>query len=181
MRVVPREIVMIQSRPGMQLCIPRAGLFSSSECTLTILYERERTFMKMIDGAEKTARLAIQEGLSQELEGKDICLNGMIHVIRDMGDVVFVVLRRASGLVQCVYEKEQSTLDDKSWKEESAVEVKGTVRKEDRAPGGYEVRLKELRILSTAGKPHAPSNQQVEDEHLPGSQSWRSAPYPCGI
>ncbi len=27
MRVVPREIVMIQSRPGMQLCIPRAGLF----------------------------------------------------------------------------------------------------------------------------------------------------------
>ena len=39
MRVVPREIVMIQSRPGMQLCIPRAGLFSSSECTSTILYE----------------------------------------------------------------------------------------------------------------------------------------------
>ena len=153
MRVVPREIVMIQSRPGMQLCIPRAGLFSSSECTLTILYEREGTFMKMIDGAEKTARLAIQEGLSQELEGKDICLNGMIHVIRDMGDVVFVVLRRASGLVQCVYEKEQSTLDDKSWKEESAVEVKGTVRKEDRAPGGYEVRLKELRILSTPASP----------------------------
>ena len=52
-----------------------------------------------------------------------------------------------------MYEKEQSTLDDKSWKEEAAVEVKGTVRKEDRAPGGYEVRLKELRILSTPASP----------------------------
>lgn len=104
--------------------------------------------MKMIDGAEKTARLAIQEGLGRELEEKDVCLNGMIHVIRDMGDVVFVVLRRASGLIQCVYEKESGTLDYRSWKEESAVEAKGKVRKEERAPGGYEVRLKELRILS---------------------------------
>ena len=48
--------------------------------------------MKMIDGAGKSDALEIFQELSQELEGKTVSLNGMIHVIRDMGDVVFVVL-----------------------------------------------------------------------------------------
>ena len=109
--------------------------------------------MKMIDGVKQMERLEIYQGLSQELEGKTVSLNGMIHVIRDMGDVVFVVLRRASGLVQCVYEKEQGSLDEKSWKEESAVLAKGLVQKEDRAPGGFEVRLESLDILSVPASP----------------------------
>ncbi len=109
--------------------------------------------MKMIDGAKKTEVLGVQESLRKELEGKSVSLNGMIHVIRDMGDVVFVVLRRASGLVQCVYEKEKGRLDHKSWKEESAVKVTGTVCGEERAPGGFEVRLEEMEILSVPESP----------------------------
>ena len=109
--------------------------------------------MKMIDGAKKTEVLGVQESLRKELEGKSVSLNGMIHVIRDMGDVVFVVLRRASGLVQCVYEIEKGRLDHKSWKEESAVKVTGTVCGEERAPGGFEVRLEEMEILSVPESP----------------------------
>ena len=109
--------------------------------------------MKMIDGAGKSDALEIFQELSQELEGKTVSLNGMIHVIRDMGDVVFVVLRRASGLVQCVYGKERGGLDEKSWKEESAVLARGTVRREERAPGGFEIFLKELKLLSVPVAP----------------------------
>ena len=70
-----------------------------------------------------------------------------------MGEVAFVVLRKAGGLVQCVYEEGLTNFDIRDLKEESAVEVTGTVKREERAPGGFEIRLKELRVLS---KPAAP-------------------------
>jgi len=65
-----------------------------------------------------------------------------------MGEVAFVILRKAEGLVQCVYETGVTPFELKDLKEESAVEVTGTVALEDRAPGGFEIRLTGIRILS---------------------------------
>ena len=55
--------------------------------------------------------------------------------------------------MQCVYEEGLTNFDIRNLKEESAVEVTGTVKREERAPGGYEIRLKELRILSQPAAP----------------------------
>ena len=38
-------------------------------------------------------------------------------------------------------------------KEESAVEVMGVVKAEERAPQGFEIRLKEIRVLSRPAEP----------------------------
>ena len=70
-----------------------------------------------------------------------------------MGEVAFVILRKSEGLVQCVYEEGSVDFPLKDLKEESAVAVTGTVKKEDRAPGGVEVRLQTITVLSEPTEP----------------------------
>lgn len=78
--------------------------------------------------------------------GRDIVINGAVHNLRDMSEFVFVILRTYEGLTQCVYEK--STADYQTLREGMTVQVTGTVRSEERAPGGYELVIKEVKILS---------------------------------
>lgn len=109
--------------------------------------------MEFIGGVREKAVTEIRQILAGGYEDREVRVNGAVHAIRNMGEVAFVVLRKAEGLVQCVYEEGVTNFDIRSLKEESAVEVAGTVKREDRAPGGFEIRLKELRILSQPAAP----------------------------
>lgn len=104
--------------------------------------------MDFIQGVIKKEAVEISDILSSDFEGKEIIINGSVHTIRDMGDVVFVILRKREGLVQCVYEACSSAFDIKGLREGSTVEAAGIAAKEDRAPNGFEIRLKGLKILS---------------------------------
>lgn len=104
--------------------------------------------MEFVTGVVKKDVVSVAELTGGALEGQEIRMNGTVHTIRDMGDVAFVVLRKSEGLVQCVYEAGGTDFDLKSVREESCVEVSGIVHREERAPGGYEVRLKNLKVLS---------------------------------
>ncbi len=104
--------------------------------------------MDYLTGKTEKDALDISELLTGEYEGKEVSLNGAIHKIRDMGDVAFIILRKREGLVQTVYEKGAVDIPLKDLCEEAAVEVRGDVAKEDRAPNGFEVRLRGIRILS---------------------------------
>ncbi len=55
--------------------------------------------------------------------------------------------------MQCVYEAGITDFDIRELKEESAVEVMGVVKAEERAPQGFEIRLKEIRVLSRPAEP----------------------------
>ncbi|MDR1411410.1 MAG: aspartate--tRNA(Asn) ligase [Spirochaetaceae bacterium] len=78
-------------------------------------------------------------------EGKDeIEASGWVHRIRELGGVVFVILRDRSGMVQLVLEEKGGlTL-------ESVITVKGVPAFNEKAPGGVELKVKEIRILSRA-------------------------------
>lgn len=104
--------------------------------------------MEFMDGVKKKEALEISEILTGDYEGKEIKINGAVHTIREMGEVAFVVLRKREGLVQCVYEEGVTSFDLKQLKEASTVEVTGVVVKEERAPHGFEVRMKEVMVLS---------------------------------
>lgn len=104
--------------------------------------------MDFVSGVKKKDAVGIQMILDGDYEGKEVKLNGAVHTIRDMGDVAFIILRKAEGLVQCVFEEGVTAFDLKELKEESAVEVVGDVKAEARAPHGFEIRLKEIRVLS---------------------------------
>lgn len=104
--------------------------------------------MEFLTGVAEKQVLGVQEILDGDYVGKTIHMNGAVHNIRDMGEVAFVILRKSEGLVQCVYEEGTTAFDLKALKEESAVEVTGIVALEERAPQGFEIRLREIKVLS---------------------------------
>ena len=109
--------------------------------------------MEFVNGVKEKRVLDIREVLEGEYEGKEIRMNGAVHTIRHMGEVAFVILRKSRGLVQCVYEAGITDFDIRELKEESAVEVMGVVKAEERASQGFEIRLKEIRVLSRPAEP----------------------------
>ena len=76
-------------------------------------------------------------------EGQEVVLKGWLYNMRSSGKILFPQLRDGTGVVQCVVLK--SAVDPELWEalkgmgQESAVVVKGTVRADSRAPGGFEI------------------------------------------
>ncbi len=104
--------------------------------------------MKFLTGVKENETIGIQEIMQGSYENKTVKINGAVHTIRNMGEVAFVILRKADGLVQCVYEEGNMDFDLKNLKEESSVEITGTVITEKRAPHGFEIHLETIDILS---------------------------------
>ena len=56
--------------------------------------------MEFISGIREKEVLGIQEVISGDYEGRTVRMNGTVHTIRHMGEVAFVILRKAEGLVR---------------------------------------------------------------------------------
>jgi asparaginyl-tRNA synthetase len=87
-------------------------------------------------------------------EGETVRLRGWLHNRRSSGKIHFLTLRDGTGFIQCVMSKKQVG-DDVFTRadhlaQESAVIVDGTVRADSRAPGGYEVDVQNLEVVSEA-------------------------------
>ena len=74
---------------------------------------------------------------------KEVVLKGWIHRLRKLGGINFAILRDRSGIVQVVDEMRLL----QRFKHENVVEIVGKVQREKRAPGGIEIRLKEVKLL----------------------------------
>lgn len=109
--------------------------------------------MEFMTGETKKQTIDISEILAGGYEGKEVKMNGCIHKIRDMGEVAFIILRKREGLVQAVYEEGAANITLKELAEEAAVEVTGTVALEERAPNGFEIRIREIQVLSLPSEP----------------------------
>ncbi len=104
--------------------------------------------MQFITGLERKKTAGLSALMDQAMENRTVTVSGVVHTIRDMGEVVFVILRKSEGLVQCVCEADKAAFDVRVLKEESAVEVEGVVVREERAPHGFEIRLSGVKVLS---------------------------------
>ena len=118
--------------------------------------------MEFMTGVKKKEDISVKT-LLETPEGTEVKLEGAVHIIRDMGEVAFVILRKSEGLVQCVYEEGSVDFPLKDLKEESAVAVTGTVKKEDRARSQAADHHRSFR----ADRANAARSQQMENEHLP--------------
>ena len=76
--------------------------------------------------------------------GSTVTLSGWVHRIRDLGGVSFVLLRDRSGMGQLVFDARPAvTL-------ETVIRVQGLVAANDKAPGGVEVRVQDMQVVSPA-------------------------------
>ncbi len=99
-------------------------------------------------GVTKKKTMELGELLEAAKAGDTVRVNGAVHTIRHMGTVAFVILRKREGLLQAVYEEGKAEFLLREIKEAAAIEVEGTLRENERAPGGIEIHMKSVRMLS---------------------------------
>jgi asparaginyl-tRNA synthetase len=86
--------------------------------------------------------------------GSDVTLNGWLYNSRSSGKVQFLIIRDGSGLCQCIAEKE--TIGEELFEQlkhlgqESSLSATGTIRADDRSPGGVELAVTGAQIIQPA-------------------------------
>jgi len=99
-------------------------------------------------------RIPIRE-VTPGCERADIC--GFVHEVRDLGGLVFLLVRDRTGIIQVTIPKKKvapAVLDAvRDVPRESVVRVAGSVRAIDKAPGGREVIPEVFEVISRSGSP----------------------------
>lgn len=97
--------------------------------------------------------------------GQEVTLSGWVYRIRSGKDKVFLVLRDATGVVQCVIDDANSNFEAaKDTTIESSVKISGITKADDRAPGGVELKVKEFELIHKAER--FPITKDQSDEFL---------------
>ena len=89
--------------------------------------------------------VSFRQAASGGLDGQTITVQGAVHALRELGGITFLTLRMRDGALQCVCGPER---EPEGLCEECAVRITGTVRPEERAPGGRELAAESIEILS---------------------------------
>ncbi|MCC5909865.1 MAG: asparagine--tRNA ligase [Clostridiaceae bacterium] len=93
------------------------------------------------------------EEISQHAE-KEVLIRGWLYNKRSSGKIHFLQIRDGSGFIQGVVVKKE--VDEETFNvckeltQESSVEVVGLVQKDDRAPSGYELLIKNVKAVHIA-------------------------------
>src|SRR5260370_32727645 len=85
-----------------------------------------------------------------EHEGEEVTLRGWLYNQRESGKLLFPIFRDGTGLMQgVVSQKEQPEAFAalRGLTQESSVEISGKIRREPRAPGGYEIGVSRVQVL----------------------------------
>ena len=87
-----------------------------------------------------------------QFENQEVELRGWVYNIRSIGKIWFVILRDGTGLLQGVVVKgeasEETFLLEHELNQEDSIIINGTVRKESRSVGGYELGVKEIKVVN---------------------------------
>ena len=99
--------------------------------------------------------------------GEEVTIKGWLYNMRSSGKLIFPQVRDGSGVIQGVVFKknvpEQVWNDFEKLTQESSIIVRGTVRADERAPGGYEMDVTGVEVLQVAeAYPITPKEHGVE-------------------
>ncbi len=92
-----------------------------------------------------------------EMEGQKVTLYGWVHEVRDLGGLVFLLLRDREGIAQITLSRK--FVDKKVFKlakkirRESVIKVVGEVKIEEKAPGGFEIIPESIEVLNESDAP----------------------------
>ncbi|MGE5589775.1 MAG: asparagine--tRNA ligase [Bacillota bacterium] len=118
--------------------------------------------------------------------GETVTLAGWLYNKRSSGKIHFLIVRDGTGLCQCVMGKndvapEEFDLGD-HLTQESAVRVTGAVRSEPRAPGGYELGVSRLELVSEAAPDYPITHKEHGVEFLMDNRHlWMRTPRQAAI
>lgn len=95
--------------------------------------------------------------ITPEMEAEHVTLAGWVHEIRDLGGIIFLLLRDREGIAQITLFKKTTPPEllsmAKSLSRESVITVSGEVKPEKKAPGGYEIIPDSINLLNRTETP----------------------------
>jgi asparaginyl-tRNA synthetase len=102
--------------------------------------------------------------------GEDVAIQGWVYNLRESGKLLFPIFRDGTGLIQGVVVKSAVSNEvferARALTQESSIRVKGKVRADKRAPGGFELDVSDLDVLQRVPPDHsypiAPKEHGVE-------------------
>lgn len=96
----------------------------------------------------------ITEVFAGKYDGQKVVLKGWLHHIRSSGGILFLQFRDGTGLIQCTLKKDKVEPEEferlSAVPIESTIEISGEVKKDPRAPRGYEISGEKVTILYRA-------------------------------
>ena len=100
--------------------------------------------------------VSIKDILNGKYTNQEISVRGWIYRTRSSGKIVFATIRDSTGYLQVVVEKVKIPIEDfKAAKKalvESSIQLNGIVSADERAPGGYELKVTAVNIIGYAEK-----------------------------
>src|SRR2546430_2545574 len=119
--------------------------------------------------------VSIEEILKGHHTGKAVELRGWIYRTRTVGGKAFVVVRDSTGTIQVAIARDVVSAEAFKAAEkaliESAVIVRGKVVSDKRAPGGYEIRAEDIKVIHFAEK-FRTTRHLTEYWHAEMEQAW---------
>lgn len=109
--------------------------------------------------------ISISEAMKKG-QGK-VAVRGWVYRERGSNEFKFLVIRDSADIIQCVLKKDKF---GKQWDEidklqvEASVEIVGDIKKDSRAPSGYEISADKINIIGTSNE--FPINKSLNEELL---------------
>lgn len=99
--------------------------------------------------------------------GQRVTLAGWVYHKTEKGKLIFILLRDGSGTIQCVTFKknvsEETFATAQSLTQESSCRITGSVRADERAPGGHELDVESIELIGPSHEyPITPKEHGVE-------------------
>ncbi|HMK54477.1 MAG TPA: aspartate--tRNA(Asn) ligase [Methanobacteriaceae archaeon] len=111
----------------------------------------------MIDSLGDWRRTHYSREVNPTMNSEKVTLMGWIHEIRDLGGIIFLLLRDRDGITQITAPSKKVSTElfeeIRKLRKESVVAVKGTVQESPKAPGGVEIIPEEIVLLNQSNQP----------------------------
>jgi nondiscriminating aspartyl-tRNA synthetase len=111
----------------------------------------------LTDLLENCRRTHYSKQIKPDMKEDEVVLMGWIHEMRDLGGIIFVLLRDRDGVSQITAPSKKISPELfeelRKLKKESVIAVKGKVQESGKAPGGVEIIPIEIKLLSESKLP----------------------------
>jgi aspartyl-tRNA synthetase len=111
----------------------------------------------LTDSLKNCRRTHYSKQIKPDMKEDEVVLMGWIHEMRDLGGIIFVLLRDRDGVAQITAPSKKISPELfeelRKLKKESVIVVKGKVQESGKAPGGVEIIPIELKLLSESKLP----------------------------
>ena len=85
-----------------------------------------------------------------EYEGQEVTIRGWLYNLRESGKLLFPIFRDGTGIMQGVVARKEHPEAFQAMRgltQESSVIATGTIRADERAPGGYEIAVTQVQVV----------------------------------